>query len=69
MVFETWAGEFAVDLDLAGSELKGTIDQVQRVASHRRRQKRAVIAGAVTHDLSRDDDLWEWFVRELEMWI
>ena len=67
MIFQAWPRQFAVDLDLARAELKGPVDQFQRVSRQRRRQERAVIIRTVADDLSRDDDLWKRLVCQLEM--
>ena len=65
MIFETRTRQFAVDLDLAGAQLEGSIDEIQRVASKNSGQKRPVIAGAIADDLSCDHDLRIRFVRQL----
>ena len=67
MIFQTGAGKFAVDLDLAGAELEGAVYQIQCVAGERRRQERAVIIRAVADDLSRNDHLRERLIREFQM--
>ena len=64
VVFETRSGQFAVNLDLAGAKLEGTVYQIQRIPGHRRGQERAVVAGAVTGQLTRNNDFWEGFVRK-----
>src|SRR5205809_333026 len=62
VVFQTRTRRFAIDLNVAGTQLKGAIDQIDRATRHRGRQKRTKIKRAVVLDPASDHAFWKRFV-------
>jgi hypothetical protein len=70
VILETRPRRLAVDLDIAGAQLKRAVDQIDRPARQTCRQKRSEIECAIALNAACDDDLRKWFVdRQLQMRI
>src|SRR6266568_617161 len=70
VIFETRARRFAVDFNIASAQLKSAIDQIDRSARHRGRQKWSEVKCAVILNATSDNAFWKWFVDgELQMRI
>ena len=68
-ILETRTRQLAVELDVAGAQLKGAVDEVQRISRERGRQERAILIRSIADDAARDHDLWERLVGQLKVRI
>src|SRR6185436_5804753 len=62
VILEARARRLAVDLDVAGAQLKRAIDEIDSASRQTRRQKRTEVQCTVALNAARDDDFRKRFV-------